>query len=68
MVKGADVLGDIRVGDRVVVPLGLTEVEAVVLRVSESRPRPLVTVSLDLDELDEPFITSYPRDVVRLAA
>ncbi|MCG8916717.1 hypothetical protein L6E12_13040 [Actinokineospora sp. PR83] len=66
--KGVGMAEDIRVGDRVVAPLGVDEVEGVVLRVSSPGVRPMLTVQLDLAELDEPFVTSFPTEVVRLAA
>lgn len=59
---------DIKVGDRIVVPFGLTEIEGMVLRLSSPGLRPMVTVSLRIEGADEPMITSYPREDVRLAA
>ncbi|EWC59677.1 hypothetical protein UO65_5044 [Actinokineospora spheciospongiae] len=59
---------DIRVGDRIVAPFGLREVEGVVLRVSSPGLRPMVTVSLEMPDIDEPYVTSFPREDLRLAA
>jgi len=68
VVKGAGVTVDIKVGDRVVAPLGVDEVEGVGLGISSPGVRLMVTVRLDLAELDEPFVTSFPTEAVRLAA
>ena len=66
--KGINMAEDIKVGDRIMAPFGFTEVQGVVLRVSSPGLRPMVTVSLDIPDVEGPYVTSFPREDLRLAA
>jgi hypothetical protein len=55
-------------GDRVIVPFGLHDLEATVLRVSETGLGMRVTVEIHIEGTDEPFITTYRADQVSTVA
>lgn len=54
-----------RVGDRVTLPWGLTEVEGQVVDAYSSGNQPYVTIDVPLEGTDEPVRVTYPIDVVR---
>lgn len=56
-----------RVGDRVILPWGQTEVEGSVVRVNENPKQPYVTVDVLLEGTDEPLRVIYPVDLVEPA-
>jgi hypothetical protein len=60
-----------RIGDRVRIPWGLTEVEGEVIAAYDSGKEPMVTTEVFLEGMDEgvdePLTVTYPAEVVHPA-
>jgi hypothetical protein len=69
MVKGGDMQGALKPGERVRVPFGLTVLEGEVRRVSRAGKYVWVLVAVDVDGADEPINSTYQlKDIERAAA